>query len=430
MMMTSTAGAPRTFPAEALRAQFPALQRASDFIFFDNAAGAQVPQSVLDAVNRHLLDHNVQRGGRYPQSIAVDATIARARESVAAFVNARRPEEIAFGMNATSFIRTISLAVGLTLQERNEIIVTDLDHAANVETWLALERMGAKFVWWKMRADGCLHMDDLKPLLSARTRLVACTLTSNALGSIVDVRAAADLAHAAGAEIFLDSVHYGPHGPIDVQAFDCDYLVCSGYKIFAPHMGFMWGRYDLLMRLPTFREDFIPDEPPGKIEAGTFVYENVAGMDAAVRYLAQLGRTLAGSGGVSDSRSLRSDARYAMQAIQSYEQTLSLEIARVLRECGAQIYGIAADARVAERVPTFCFNVPGVSPQVVTETLARANIGIRDGHMYAPRLMRRLNVPVESGVARVSLVHYNTMAEIHRFGNVLSELRPGLHTGG
>jgi cysteine desulfurase family protein (TIGR01976 family) len=430
MMTTSTAGAPRTFPAEALRAQFPALQRASDFIFFDNAAGAQVPQSVLDAVNRHLLDHNVQRGGRYPQSIAVDATITRARESVAAFVNARRPEEIAFGMNATSFIRTISLAVGLTLQERNEIIVTDLDHAANVETWLALERMGAKFVWWKMRADGCLHMDDLKPLLSARTRLVACTLTSNALGSIVDVRAAADLAHAAGAEIFLDSVHYGPHGPIDVQAFDCDYLVCSGYKIFAPHMGFMWGRYDLLMRLPTFREDFIPDEPPGKIEAGTFVYENVAGMDAAVRYLAQLGRTLAGSGGVPDSRSLHSDTRYAMQAIRSYEQTLSLEIARVLRGCGAQIYGIADDARVAERVPTFCFNLPGVSPQVVTEKLAGANIGIRDGHMYAPRLMRRLNVPVESGVARVSLVHYNTMAEIHRFGNALSELRPGLHSGG
>ena len=421
-MKTSPAGAAHTLPVEALRAQFPALQRAGSFVFFDNAAGAQVPQMVLDAVNRHLLDHNVQRGGRYPQSIAVDATIARARANVAAFVNARRPEEIAFGMNATSFIRTISLAVGLTMQERNEIIVTDLDHAANVETWLALERMGAKIVWWKMRADGCLHPEDLQPLLSPRTRLVACTLTSNALGSIVNVRAAADLAHAAGAEIFLDSVHYGPHGPIDVQAFDCDYLVCSGYKIFAPHMGFMWGRYDLLMKLPTFREDFIPDEPPGKIEAGTFVYENVAGMDAAVGYLAQLGRTLAGMSGTPDAHSLRTDARYAMQAIQACEQGLSLELARVLRECGAQVYGIDDDARVAERVPTFCFNLPGIAPQVVTETLARANIGIRDGHMYAPRLMRRLNVPVESGVARVSLVHYNTMAEIHRFGNVLSEL--------
>ena len=422
-MTTRTAEASPTFPATALRAQFPALQRAGSFVFFDNAAGAQVPQSVLDAVNRHLLDHNVQRGGRYPQSMAVDATIARARESVAAFLNAPRPEEIAFGMNATSFIRTISLAIGLTLGERNEIIVTDLDHAANVETWLALERMGAKFVWWKMRADGCLYMDDLKPLLSQRTRLVACTLTSNALGSIVDVRAAADLAHAVGAEILLDSVHYGPHGPMDVQAFDCDYLVCSGYKIFAPHMGFMWGRFELLMNLPTFREEFIPDEPPGKIEAGTFVYENVAGMDAAVQYLAQLGRTLAGLPGTSDARSLRADTRFAMRAIQSYEQGLSLELARVLRENGAQIYGIDADERVAERVPTFCFNMPGIAPRVVTETLARANIGIRDGHMYAPRLMRRLGVPVESGVARVSLVHYNTLAEIERFGLVLGELR-------
>jgi cysteine desulfurase family protein (TIGR01976 family) len=425
-MTTGTAGATPTFPAESLRAQFPALQRAGSFIFFDNAAGAQIPQSVLDAVNRHLIHHNVQRGGRYPQSIAVDETVARARESVAAFINAPRPEEIAFGMNATSFIRTISLAVGLGLGERNEIIVTDLDHAANVETWLALERMGAKFVWWKMRADGCLYMDDLKTLLSPRTRLVACTLTSNALGSIVNVRAAADLAHAAGAEILLDSVHYGPHGPMDVQAFDCDYLVCSGYKIFAPHMGFMWGRYELLVNLPTFREDFIPDEPPGKIEAGTFVYENVAGMDAAVQYLAQLGRTLSGLPGAPDARSLRADTRFAMQAIQAYEQGLSLELARVLRESGAQIYGIDDDARVGERVPTFCFNMPGVSPRVVTEHLARANIGIRDGHMYAPRLMRRLNVPVESGVARVSLVHYNTPAEIQRFADALGELRRGV----
>jgi cysteine desulfurase family protein (TIGR01976 family) len=423
MTKTSPSGARQAFPAEALRAQFPALQRAGSFVFFDNAAGAQVPQIVLDAVNRHLIECNVQRGGRYPQSIEVDAVIARARQSVAAFVNARRAEEIAFGMNATSFIRTISLAVGLTLQERNEIIVTDLDHAANVETWLALERMGAKFVWWKMRADGCLYPEDLKPLLSARTRIVACTLTSNALGSIVDVRAAADLAHAVGAEIFLDSVHYGPHGPIDVQAFDCDYLVCSGYKIFAPHMGFMWGRHELLMKLPTFREDFIPDEPPGKIEAGTFVYENVAGMDAAVTYLAQLGRALSGVRGAPDANSLHTDARFAMDSIKAYESGLSVELTRVLLECGAQIYGIDDEARVAERVPTFCFNMPGLSPRAVTEGLARAGIGIRDGHMYAPRLMRRLNVPVESGVARVSLVHYNTPAEIHRFGNVLSELR-------
>jgi cysteine desulfurase family protein (TIGR01976 family) len=422
MMNARMAGDSAAFPAQLLRAQFPALQHAGNSIFFDNAAGAQVPQMVLDAVNFHLIDHNVQRGGRYPQSMAVDATIARSRASVAAFVNARRPEEIAFGMNATSFIRLISLAVGQTLAERNEIVITDLDHEANVATWLVLEKMGAKFLWWKMRADGCLHIDDLKPLLSSRTRLVACTLTSNALGSIVDVRAAADVAHVVGAEIFLDSVHYGPHGQIDVQAFDCDYLVCSGYKIFAPHMGFMWGRYDLLMALPTFREDFIPDEPPGKIEAGTFIYENVAGMDAAVNYLAQVGRTLADKSGTSLA-SLGEDTRFAMNAIRVYEQSLSLELLRVLKENGAHIYGIDAENRIAERVPTICFNMPGISPQVVTETAAHAGIGIRDGHMYAPRLMKRLGLTKESGLVRVSLVHYNTFAEIHRFASVLSGLK-------
>jgi cysteine desulfurase family protein (TIGR01976 family) len=264
-------------------------------------------------------------------------------------------------------------------------------------------------------------VEDLKALLSSRTRIVACTLTSNALGSIVDVRAAADLVHAAGAEIFLDSVHYGPHGQIDVQAFDCDYLVCSGYKIFAPHMGFMWGRYDLLMALPTFREDFIPDEPPGKIEAGTFIYENVAGMDAAITYLAQLGRTLAGKSVVS----LGDDTRVAMSAIRAYEQGLSLELLRVLKDNGAIIYGIDSESRVSERVPTICFNMPGVLPQTVTETAARAGIGIRDGHMYAPRLMKRLGLTKETGVVRVSLVHYNTFAEIHRFADVLAGLKGG-----
>ena len=413
----------REFPVAALRTEFPALQRAPSFVFFDNAAGAQVPQTVLDAVNRHLLEHNVQRGGRYPHSIAVDAAIARARTAVAALVNAWRPEEIAFGMNATSFIRLISLAIGQTLKGRNEIIVTDLDHEANVATWLVLADRGAKFLWWKMRSDGCLHSEDLAPLLSPRTRLVACTAASNALGSITDVRSAADLAHAAGAELFLDAVHFAPHGPLDVQALGCDYLVCSGYKIFAPHMGFLWGRYELLRALPTFREEFIPDEPPGKIEAGTFIYENVAGMDAAVGYLARLGRALAGGTAAHEVRTLGADARRALQAIQSYEQTLSLELSQVLRDSGAQIFGINDPARVTERVPTFCFNLPGFLPQAVSEAAARGDIGIRDGHMYAPRLMARLGLAPATGVVRVSLAHYNTVGEIHRLGNLLSDLR-------
>lgn len=411
-----------TFPVDEIRRVFPALHRTPGFIFFDNAAGAQVPQIVLDAVNRHLLECNVQRGGRYSKSREVDETIARARQSVADLVNARDPDEIAFGMNATSFIRLVSLAIGQTLGQRNEIIVTDMDHEANVATWLALERNGAKILWWKMR-DGNLQADDLVPLVSSATRLVACTLASNAIGSIVDVAAAARVAHAAGAEIFLDAVHYGPHGLIDVQAFDCDYMVCSGYKIFAPHMGFLWGRRELLRRLPTFREDFIPDEPPGKIEAGTFIYENVAGMDAAVGYLETLGRTTAAPDGMEKTESRRAALQLGLGAIRAYEQSLSRAMLQALTDCGAVVYGIADPQRIHERVPTLCFNLPNIAPARVTEELAKRNIGIRDGHMYAPRLMKRLGLPLESGVVRASLVHYNTVEEVHRFGNALAEIK-------
>ena len=375
---------------------------------------------MLDAVNHHLLDCNVQRGGRYAKSREVDESISRARQSVADLVNARDVSEIAFGMNATSFIRLVSLAVGQTLGQRHEIIVTDMDHEANVATWLALERNGVKILWWKMRDDGNLHVDELLPLLSSATRLVACTLASNAIGSIVDVAAAAKAAHAVGAEIFLDSVHYGPHGLIDVQALDCDYLVCSGYKIFAPHMGFLWGRRELLEKLPTFREDFIPDEPPGKIEVGTFVYENVAGMDAAVRYLESIGRRAGTKKTKPESR--RAALQSALAAIRAYEESLSLEMLQVLKDCGAVVYGVTEKQQIPERVPTLCFNLPNASPVRVTEELAKRNIGVRDGHMYSPRLMRRLGLSPESGAVRASLVHYNTLAEIHRFGIALAEI--------
>jgi cysteine desulfurase family protein (TIGR01976 family) len=334
----------------------------------------------------------------------------------------------------------VSLAIGQDLTARHEIVVTDLDHEANIATWLGLERTGVSFRWWRVRDDGRLHVADLEPLLGPRTRLLACALASNALGSIVDVRAAAERVHAAGGEVFLDAVHHAPHGPIDVQALGCDYLVCSGYKIFAPHMGFLWGRYELLAQLPTFREDFIPDEPPGKIEAGTFIYENVAGMSAAVDYLAALGRRLAGTGtgtgtgagagadagaarGV-DADTRREDCHAAMCGIRAYEQGLSRELLQVLRAAGASIHGLAAEEELAQRVPTFLFNLPGVAPAAVTQAAAAVGIGIRDGHMYAPRLMRRLGLALESGAVRASLVHYNTVAEIHRFGEALARMIP------
>jgi cysteine desulfurase family protein (TIGR01976 family) len=406
------------FPVEHLRREFPALAQAGDFLFFDNAAGAQIPESVLAAVTDHLVSRNVQRGGPYDRSLEVDAMITRAREAVAAFVNARSPSEIAFGLNATSFIRSISLAVGQTLDSRPEIIVSDLDHEANIATWVALERFGARIVWWKVRDDLRLYVADLEALATNRTRLVACTMASNATGTRVDVAAAARVAHAAGAEIFLDAVHFGPHGPIDVQAIDCDYLACSGYKIFAPHMGFAWCRAEAINRLPTFREDFIPDVTPDKLEAGTYVYENVAGMEAVVHYLERLGRRMGAADGSSRTMRLRA----AMDAIAAYERTLSGALLDAVSSIDqASVHGVTDRSRLDDRVPTVAFSVKGVSATAIATELAKHGIGARSGHMYAPRLMARLGDP-PGGVVRASLVHYNTVAEVERFRETLSRV--------
>src|SRR5215472_4777362 len=403
------------FPIDQVRAAFPALQ--DDFIFFDNAAGAQSPNTVLNAVADHLLHRNVQRGGRYKHSREVDESIVQARASVALLVNARHPDEISFGMNATSFMRNISIAVGQSLRDRREIVVTDLDHEANIAVWLALEREGAKIVWWHFRDDGRLHPEDLERLLTPRTRIVACTLASNAIGSILDVAEVSRRAHAAGAEVFVDAVHYGPHGPIDVRGFDCDYLVCSGYKIFSPHMGFLWGRLETLNALPTFREEFVPDTAPAKLEIGTYIYENVAGMDAVVRYLADLGRRIKPA-----MTSRRAALVAATEAIRDYEARLSRAMLQALANAKATVYGVTAPDQISQRTPTLCFNLPGISPARVTEELAKQNIGVRDGHMYSPRLMKRLGLPQCSGAVRASLVHYNTIDEIRRFGNVLAKI--------
>src|SRR5262245_25934552 len=355
------------FPVDQVRAVFPALKE--DFIFFDNAAGAQSPQTVLDAVANHLLHRNVQRGGRYRHSQEVDAVIAKARASVALLLNARYADEISFGMNATSFMRLISIAIGQSLSQRREIIVTDLDHEANIAVWLALEREGAKIVWWHFRDDGRLHPEDLDALLSPRTRIVACTLASNAIGSILNIAEVSRRAHAAGAEVFVDAVHYGPHGPIDVQAFDCDYLVCSGYKIFSPHMGFLWGRQETLNALPTFREDFVPDTTPAKLEIGTYIYENVAGMEAAVRYLEDLGLRIH-----PRVNSRREALVGATEAIRDYEAKLSCAMLDVLAHANAIVYGLTTPDQISQRTPTLCFNLPGIAPAKVTEELAKQNI--------------------------------------------------------
>ena len=398
---------PNAFPVHDLRAEFPALTRHPETVFLENAGGAQVPQRVIDAVAAHLTDFNVQRMAKYAISEGVDRNLQAAREAVADLLNAARPEEVCFGLNATSFIRLVSLGIARDLKPRHEIVVTEMDHDANISTWVALEEYGAKIRVWPMRGDHRLHVEDLKPLLNDRTRLVACTATSHAIGTLVDVAQVGRAAREAGAELFVDAVHYGPHGLIDVQQWGCDYLVCSGYKNFSPHMGFLWGRYEALTKLYTFKEDFIPDVPPYKIEVGTFVYENVAGMKAAVEYLESVGRRYIEGG----TRREALAAAYA--AIRDYEQILSAAMLAALKRIGARLHGIEDD--LAARAPTFCFSLPGWTPQAFAAAMGREGVALRDGHMFAPRLMARLGLAFETGAIRVSLAHYNTVEDIARF---------------
>jgi len=291
-------------------------------------------------------------------------------------------------------------------------VVSELDHEANIATWLALERLGARIIWWRVGDDGRLHTRELELLLGPRTRLVACTVATNATGTLVDVTSVARLAHAVGAEVFLDAVHYAPHGPIDVQGWACDYLVCSGYKVFAPHMGFAWCRRESINRLPTFREHFIPDVTPDKLEAGTYVYENVAGMAAAIGYLETLG----------DGPTRRERLSLAMTRIAEYERTLSQSLLTEIGGLrGVRVYGMTDAARLAERVPTLAFSVDGRSASFIAEALASHDIGVRSGHMYSPRLIAHLG-RADDGVVRASLVHYNTVDEIARFRAALAEI--------
>jgi cysteine desulfurase family protein (TIGR01976 family) len=397
---------------ETVRSRFPALRQAGDReIFFDNAAGAQVPDEVVEAVRDHLVSRNVQRGGRYALSERVDRQIEETRGLLASFLNARSSDEIIFGLNSTTLIRGIAEALRPSIRPGDRVIVTELDHEANVGPWLRLETSGAEVVFWKVRGSGPrLDLEDLPGLLEGgtagkRVRWIALPLASNATGSIVDVAAVTRAAREAGARVFVDAVHYAPHGPIDVQSLGADFLAFSGYKIFGPHVGFLWGRAEALRELAPAREFFIPVEAPYAFEAGTQVYEGLAGMAAAMRYLASLGD---------------GDVRRAMKQIREAEGPLAvafLEGAATIP--GLTIVGDSSSEPLGRRVPTFAFRITGRDPRKIVEALAAHGIHARDGHLYAPRLMTALGIDPAVGTCRVSLCHYNTPGEIATFFNVL-----------
>ena len=406
-----------------LRTEFPALQEerhGRPFIFLDGPGGTQVHRSVIEAMNRYLVEANSNFHGEFLYSQRTDETAWSAREAMADLLNATRPEEIVFGPNMTTLTFNLSRAIGRTLSPGDEIVVTRLDHDANIAPWLALQERGAvvRHVDFDP-ADCTLDMEALAEAITPRTRVVALGYASNAVGTINDVARAAELAHAVGAWVYVDAVHYAPHGSVDVQALGCDLLVCSAYKFFGPHQGVLYGRYDLLDELPAYKVRPAGDAPPDKFETGTQSFEAMAGTAAVVDYLASVGRRYGGA----PEQGRRAELVAAMGAIRAYERELCLRLVAGLESIpGLQIFGITDPERFEQRVPTVSFRMEGLTPHEISRRLDEANIFAWAGNFYALAVTRRLGVEEEGGLLRIGLVHYNTAEEVDTLLGVLDDL--------
>jgi cysteine desulfurase family protein (TIGR01976 family) len=422
------------FPIDWCRSHFPALKRPAgpsrsgvpplfpespQAVFFDGPAGSQVPQSVVDAISRYLIECNANHGGRFATSRQSDALIDRAHEAVADLFGTADAGTIAFGANMTTLTLALSRALAREWRAGDEILVTRLDHDANVSPWvLAARDAGASVRHVEIRPGDCtLDLADLKAKLSPRTRLVAVGGASNAVGTINPVAEIAALAHAAGAEIFVDAVHAAPHLLPDVVAWDCDYLVASAYKFFGPHLGVLWGRRGRLETLPAYKLRPAPDDLPGKWMTGTQSHEAIAGTLAAVEYLADLGRHVQPA---ATGRRQALVAAYA--AIGSYERRLAGSLLAGLAELpSVRIYGITTADRLSERVPTLGIRHARLAPAALADFLDARGIFVWHGNFYALPLTEALGLEPE-GLVRIGLLHYNTAAEVDRLLAALAEL--------
>ena len=412
-----------------LRGEFPALQQQADgrpLSFLDGPGGTQVHGSVIESMEGYLTEANSNAGGTFLFSQRTDETAASARKAVADLLNASRADEIVFGPNMTSLTFTLSRSIGRTLEPGDEVVVTRLDHDANIAPWLALEERGVVVRHADFDPGDCtLNMDSMESAINPRTKLVALGYASNAVGSINDVARVASLAHAVGAWLYVDAVHYVPHGPIDVQALDCDFLVCSVYKFFGPHLGALYGRFELLESLPAYKARPAGDDPPHKFETGTPSFEAMAGATAAVDYLASVGRhygaehrdQFAGFAG------RRLDLKTGMSAIRTYETGLCQRLIAGLQKIpGLRIYGITDPEKLDRRVPTVSFTLEGISPREIALRLAEANIFVWNGNFYALAVTERLGLEEHGGLLRVGLVHYNTAEEVDYLLGVLGDM--------
>ena len=401
------------FDVEALRRRFPALSLTHDdgpMTFFDGPGGTQVPDTVIDAVTNYYRETNANAGGPFPTSIRSDAIAEEAHAAAADLFGATSPEEITFGANMTSLTLHVSRSLGATMEPGDEIIVTGLDHEGNVGPWRSVgSDRGITIRTVGIRREDCtLDLEELDRLLGPRTRLVAVGWASNAVGTINPVSEIARRAHAAGALVYVDAVHWAPHGPIDVRHVGADLAVCSAYKFFGPHAGILYGRREVLERLPSYK--IRPAQH--RFETGTPNFEGLAGTLAAIDYIAKVGREYGGAG----ARSARREAIVAgMSAIRTYEMSLFERLVAGLESIpGSRLYGIADRARFGDRTPTAAVRFERVSPEAVSVALGREGIATWHGDFYATGLIERLGLVASGGVLRIGLTHYNTAAEVDR----------------
>jgi cysteine desulfurase family protein (TIGR01976 family) len=416
----------------AVRSQFPALRRQADLpqpaLFLDNPGGTQVAQTCLDRVAAYLVQSNANHGGVFATSQQSDAVLEEAHTAAADFLCARLPEEIIFGANMTTLTLHISRSLSRAWQPGDDIVVTRLDHDANITPWvLAAEDRGARVRWVDFHPeDGTLDLEEMETALSGKPRLVAVGYASNALGTINPVAQIVKMAHAAGALVYVDAVQYAAHGPIDVQQLGCDFLVCSAYKFFGTHAGVLYGRYDLLDNLFAYKVRPASNALPGKFETGTQNHEGIAGVLGALEYLEWLGRTYGGDiSSVDCSRysGRRLLLKQAMAMIREYEFGISQKVLESLHAIsGLSIWGIADERRLAERVPTYSFTLKDFHPRQVAEKLAEKGIYVWDGNYYALAVTERLGLEQSGGMVRVGPVHYNTLDEIERLKSALLSL--------
>jgi len=379
------------FDVSAARARFSALE--SDLAFFDGPGGTQVPDEVIDAIATYLRESNANVSGPYETSRRTERLVADSRLAAASFLGSA-PDEVIFGANMTTLNFALSRTAAREWNEGDEIVVTRLDHDGNVSPWLELAHdLGLVVRFADIREDTTLDLEDLAAQLTDRTRVVAFPWASNAVGTLVDVARVAELAHEAGALAWVDAVHYGPHGPIDVAAAGADVLICSPYKVYGPHLGLAYGKSELLERWRPYKVRPASNEPLGhRFETGTLPHELLAGFVAAVEYVDSIG----------------------WEAIQAHERELGQRFLDGLPD-SCTLYGVNSMDR---RVSTFAFNVEGQSPRAVAERLGERNIAVWQGNYYAVEVMKRLGL--DEGAVRAGIVHYNTADEVDR---LLGELQ-------